>query len=54
MIKESKSSDKQDWDKLFKTYVDFYKTQINDEILTIFELYELKGNRVSGKSLEIP
>jgi hypothetical protein len=34
MIRELKTSDKQEWEKLFKGYGDFYKASINDGILT--------------------
>ena len=54
MIRELKSSDKQEWKKLFKGYGDFYKTQINDEILTtVWNWLFDKNHVVNGLCYEI-
>jgi len=49
MIREIKSSDKEEWEVLYRGYAEFYKTEINNEILqTVWEWlndinHELKG-----------
>ena len=54
MIRELKSSDKQEWEKLFKGYGDFYKTAINDEILTtVWKWLFDKNHVVNGLCYEI-
>tara|TARA_B100000927_G_scaffold169224_1_gene136409 strand:- start:6 stop:437 length:432 start_codon:yes stop_codon:yes gene_type:complete len=35
VIRPIKIEDKKDWEKLYKGYADFYKVEMNDEILTI-------------------
>ena len=54
MIRELKSSDKQEWEKLFKGYGDFYKAPINDEILTtVWNWLFDKNHVVNGLCYEI-
>ena len=54
MIRELKTSDKQEWEKLFKGYGDFYKAQINDEILsTVWDWLFDKNHVVNGLCYEI-
>ena len=54
MIRELKTSDKQEWEKLFKGYGDFYKAQINDEILsTVWDWLFDKKHVVNGLCYEI-
>ena len=54
MIRELKPSDKQEWEKLFKGYGDFYKAPINDEILTtVWNWLFDKNHVVNGLCYEI-
>ena len=54
MIRQLKPSDKQEWEKLFKGYGDFYKAQINDEILsTVWDWLFDKNHVVNGLCYEI-
>ena len=42
MIRPIKIEDKKDWEKLYKGYADFYKVEMNDEILKTAELVRSK------------
>jgi len=54
MIRELKSSDKKEWEKLFKGYGDFYKTPINSEILiSVWNWLFDKNHVVNGICYEI-
>lgn len=61
MIREIKLKDKEQWGKLYKGYADFYKVEMNDQILqTVWDWlndknHELKGigNEIDGKIVGI-
>jgi len=54
MIRELKTSDKEEWEKLFKGYANFYKTPINNEILmTVWSWLFDKNHVVNGICYEI-
>ena len=49
MIRPIKIEDKKDWEKLYKGYADFYKVEMNDEILTtVWKWLFDQNHEVSG------
>ena len=49
MIREIKLKDKEEWEKLYKGYADFYKVEMNDEILaTVWKWLFDQKHEVSG------
>ena len=49
MIRPIKIKDKNDWEKLYVGYADFYKVEMNDEILgTVWKWLLDKNHEVSG------
>jgi GNAT superfamily N-acetyltransferase len=49
VIRPIKIEDKKDWEKLYKGYADFYKVEMNDEILTTVWRWLIDQNHeVSG------
>ena len=49
MIRPIKIEDKNDWEKLYKGYADFYKVEMNDEILTtVWKWLFDENNEVCG------
>ena len=49
MIRAIKIEDKKDWEKLYKGYADFYKVEMNDEILTtVWKWLFDQNHEVSG------
>ena len=49
MIRQIKQEDKKDWEKLYKGYADFYKVEMNDEILaTVWKWLFDQKHEVSG------
>ena len=53
MIRPIKIEDKKDWEKLYRGYADFYKVEINDEILaTVWKWLFDQNHEVSGLVFE--
>tara|TARA_B100000900_G_C20108587_1_gene524918 strand:+ start:46 stop:477 length:432 start_codon:yes stop_codon:yes gene_type:complete len=53
MIRSIKEKDKKDWEKLFKSYADFYKVEMNDEILkTVWTWLFDQNHEVNGLVFE--
>ena len=49
MIRQIKQEDKKDWEKLYRGYADFYKVEMNDEILaTVWKWLFDQKHEVSG------
>ena len=49
MIREIQLKDKEQWEKLYKGYADFYKVEINDKILqTVWNWLHDKNHEVEG------
>ena len=49
MIRPIKIEDKKDWEKLYRGYADFYKVEMNDEILnTVWKWLFDQNHEVSG------
>ena len=49
MIREIQLKDKEQWEKLYKGYADFYKVKINDKILqTVWNWLHDKNHEVEG------
>ena len=49
MIRPIKIEDKKDWEKLYRSYADFYKVEMNDKILnTVWEWIHDKNHDVCG------
>ena len=49
MIRQIKLKDKKDWEKLYRGYADFYKVEMNDEILaTVWKWLFDQKHEVSG------
>ena len=49
MIRQIKPEDKKDWEKLYRGYADFYKVEMNDEILaTVWKWLFDQKHEVSG------
>ena len=49
MIRQIKLEDKKDWEKLYRGYADFYKVEMNDEILaTVWKWLFDQKHEVSG------
>ena len=49
MIRPIKIEDKKDWEKLYRSYADFYKVEMNDEILaTVWKWLFDQKHEVSG------
>ena len=49
MIKEIKLSDKEEWTFLYRGYADFYKVEMNEEILNkVWEWLHNKNHELSG------
>ena len=52
-IRSIKEEDKKDWEKLFKGYADFYKVEMNDEILkTVWTWLFDQNHEVNGLVFE--
>ncbi len=53
MIRPIKIEDKKDWEKLYRGYADFYKVEMNDEILaTVWKWLFDQNHEVSGLVFE--
>ena len=49
MIRHIKIEDKKDWERLFRGYADFYKVEMNDEILkTVWKWLIDQSHEVNG------
>ena len=49
MIRPIKIEDKKDWEKLYRSYADFYKVEMNDKILaTVWKWLFDQSHEVSG------
>ena len=49
MIRQIKQEDKKDWEKLYRGYADFYKVEMNDEILaTVWKWLFDQTHEVNG------
>ena len=49
MIREIQSKDKEQWEKLYKGYADFYKVEMSDKILqTVWNWLHDKNHEVEG------
>jgi ribosomal protein S18 acetylase RimI-like enzyme len=49
VIRQIKQEDKKDWEKLYRGYADFYKVEMNDEILaTVWKWLFDQKHEVSG------
>ena len=54
MIREIKLKDKEQWEKLYKSYADFYKVEMNDKILQIvWKWLHDKSHEVNGLVYEV-
>ena len=54
MIREIQSKDKDQWEKLYKGYADFYKVEMNNKILeTVWNWLRNKNHEVQGIVYEI-
>jgi len=54
MIREIKLKDKEDWKKLYKGYADFYKVEMNNQILqTVWNWLNNKNHELKGIGYEI-
>ena len=53
MIREIRADDKEQWETLYRAYADFYKVEMNDEILkTVWEWIHDKNHDVFGLAYE--
>ena len=53
MIREIESKDREQWGKLYRGYADFYKVEMNDEILaTVWKWLFDQNHEVSGLVFE--
>ena len=53
MIREIKTSDQDEWEALYRGYADFYKVEMNDEILkTVWKWLHDKDHEVKGMVYE--
>jgi glycosylphosphatidylinositol transamidase (GPIT) subunit GPI8 len=51
MIREIQLKDKEQWEKLYKGYADFYKVEMNNKILqTVWNWLHDKNHQDSGKN----
>ena len=49
MIRQIKTEDRNDWEKLYKSYAEFYKVEMNDKILqTVWNWLHDKNHEVEG------
>ena len=54
MIRDIQSKDKDQWEKLYKGYADFYKVEMNDKILqTVWNWLHDKSHEVNGFVYEV-
>ena len=54
MIREIKLKDKEEWEKLYKGYADFYKVEMNNQILkTVWNWLHNKNHELKGIGYEI-
>ena len=54
MIREIQLKDKEQWEKLYKGYADFYKVEMNEKILqTVWNWLHDKNNEVKGLVYEV-
>ena len=54
MIREIKLKDKKQWEKLYKDYADFYKVEMNSQILqTVWSWLHNKNHEIDGLVYEI-
>jgi len=54
MIREIKLKDKEEWEKLYKGYADFYKVEMNSQILkTVWSWLHDKNHELKGIGYEI-
>ena len=54
MIRDIHLKDKKEWEKLYKSYADFYKVEMNDEILqTVWKWLHDKSHEVNGLVYEV-
>ena len=54
MIRDIHLKDKQQWKKLYKSYADFYKVEMNDKILqTVWKWLHDKSHEVNGLIYEV-
>ena len=54
MIRDIQSKDKEQWEKLYRSYADFYKVEMNDKILqTVWKWLHDKSHEVNGLVYEV-
>jgi ribosomal protein S18 acetylase RimI-like enzyme len=54
MIRDIHLKDKEQWEKLYKSYADFYKVEMNDKILqTVWKWLHDKSHEVNGLVYEV-
>ena len=54
MIRDIHLKDKKEWEKLYKSYADFYKVEMNDKILqTVWKWLHDKSHEVNGLVYEV-
>ena len=54
MIRDIHLKDKKQWEKLYKSYADFYKVEMNDKILqTVWKWLHDKSHEVNGLVYEV-
>ena len=54
MIREIQLKDKEQWEKLYKGYADFYKVEMNDKILqTVWKWLHDKNHEINGLVYEV-
>ena len=54
MIRDIHLKDKKQWEKLYKSYADFYKVEMNDKILqTVWKWLHDKSHEVNGLIYEV-
>ena len=54
MIRDIHLKDKEHWEKLYKSYADFYKVEMNDKILqTVWKWLHDKSHEVNGLVYEV-
>ena len=54
MIREIQLKDKEQWEKLYRGYADFYKVEMNDKILqTVWNWLHDKSHEVEGLVYEV-
>ena len=54
MIRTIQLRDKEQWEKLYKGYADFYKVEINNKILqTVWNWLHDKNHEVNGLAYEV-